>query len=638
MNKIFFLKALENKGNPSGGSACIQIAKTAVIDAGNLLAINQDELIEHVFLTHSHLDHVLDLPFYVDMNFTKFKQPLKVCAGKETIAAVKKHIFNNDIWPEFHRIQLPGSEHNAIEFVEISENTEIHLDDVSITPIKSLHTVECFGFIISKDANSIYFTSDTYTSDTLWHTINTRTDIKQVVVDIAFPSRMGQLAYDSLHMTPSVLKEGMKNLTRDDVIIHAFHLKLSFQGEIIREIKEQNLLGEKGRVLKDGTSVYFDPEHTIKTSLFLTEKEVLEVLFNTTSKISQEIDFKNTLHTLAKMVQTMLVAERCTLWIADYAQGCLWTKVAQGLNERITIPMNSGIVGKTLKEKRALIINDPYDHPDFNKEVDLTTGYVTKSIIAMPIYDSHKEQVIGVYQALNKQSNLDYSFNDADLKYLQLAATFTGQVYESMLLNQELEETQREIIYTLASVCETRSKETGSHVKRVAKYSRILAEALGMNEKQANILELGSTTHDIGKIAIPDAVLNKPGIYNARERTIMQAHAGIGYEMLKHSQRPILKTAATIAHEHHEKYDGTGYPRGLRGEDIDINARIVALADVFDALGSDRVYKKAWDLERIYVMLKEERGAHFDPQLIDLFFAHLDEILAVREKYQDDFD
>ncbi len=637
MNKIFFLKALENRGSPNGGSACIQITQTAVIDAGNLLALNQAELLEYVFITHSHLDHILDLPFYIDINFIKLQKPLKVCASQTTINALKSHVFNGDIWPEFHHINLPNNKGKAIEFVEIKEYQEIHLDDISITPIKSKHTIECFGFIISKNGNSIYFTSDTSSSDKLWHTINSRQDIKQVVVDIAFPSSMNKIAQSSLHMTPSILKEGMKNLTRDDVIIHAFHLKLGFQDEIIQEIQEQKLLGENGKILKDGTAVYFDPTFATKTSLFLTEKEILETLFNTTSKIAQEASFKNTLNTLAQMVQTMLVAERCTLWIVDYEQSCLWTKVAQGLDERISIPMSSGIVGKTLKEGRALIINNPYAHPDFNKDVDIATGYITESIITMPIYDSHKDKVIGIYQALNKQSNLDYSFNDTDLKYLQLAATFTGQVYESMLLNQELEETQREIIYTLASVCESRSKETGSHVKRVAKYSRVLAEALGMNEKQANIIELGSTTHDIGKVAIPDVVLNKPGIYDEEDRRIMNTHAGIGYEMLKHSQRPILKTAATIAYEHHEKYDGTGYPRGLSGEDIDINARIVALADVFDALGSDRIYKKAWDLERIYALLKAERGAHFDPQLVDLFFANLDQFLAIREQYQDDF-
>lgn len=638
MNKIFFLKALENRRSPSGGSACIQVTKRVTIDAGNLLSLDQNELLEYIFISHSHLDHVLDLPFYVDANYTKFKKPLKICAGKETIEALKTHIFNGAVWPDFHNIKLLNSDYKAIEFVEIKEEDEFEFDEITITPIQSFHTIECYGFIIRREDKSIYFTSDTASSDKLWNTINTREDIKQVVVDIAFPSRFDDLASASLHMTPKALKQGLKNLNRDDVIIHAFHLKSNFQEEITKEIKEYGLLGDRGKVLKDGTSVYFDPSHSAKTNLFLTEKEVLETIFNTTSKISKEISFENTLNTLSQMVQTMLVAERCTLWIVDYDKEVIWTKVAQGLDDRISIPMDSGIVGKTLQERKAFVVNDPYSHPDFNQEVDITTGYITKSIITMPIYDTHHEKIIGVYQALNKQSNVDYSFNESDLKYLQLAATFTGQIYESMLLNKELEDTQKEIIYTLASVCESRSKETGNHVKRVAKYSRILAEAYGLDEKECNIIELGSTTHDIGKVAIPDAVLNKPGVYDENDRKIMNEHSGLGYEMLKHSQRPILKTAATIAYGHHEKYNGKGYPRGLAGEDIELSARIVAIADVFDALGSDRVYKKAWDLERIYALLTEERGEHFDPNLIDLFFQNLDKILAVRNMYQDESD
>lgn len=638
MDKVFFLKAVENRRSPNGGSACIQIDKTTVIDAGNLLSLDQTELLEHIFISHSHLDHVLDLPFYVDTNFTKFKKALKIYAGAETISALKAHVFNGEIWPDFYNINLINSEHKAIEFIEIQENQEFTFGEITVTPIQSHHTVECYGFIITQDGNSIYFTSDTYSHNKLWNTVNNRKDIKQIVVDISFPSRLDQLALASLHMTPKVCSEGLKNLTRDDVVVHAFHIKSAFQDEIIQEIDDYKLLINGGKVLKDGTSLYFDPTLTAKTNLFLTEKEILSIIFNTTSKISAETNFENTLNTLAEMVQTMLAADRCTLWIVDYDEEVIWTKVAQGLQDKISIPMDTGIVGQTLRLKEALVINDPYSHPDFNKEVDIATGYVTRSIITMPIFDADRQKVIGVYQALNKQSNVDYSFNQADLRYLQLAATFTAQIYESMLLNKELEETQTEIIYTLASVCESRSKETGNHVKRVAKYSRLFAEALGMSEEEASIIELGSTTHDIGKVAIPDAVLNKPGPFDPEDRKIMNNHSGIGYDMLKHSSRPILKTAATIAHEHHEKFNGKGYPRGLKGEEIDISARIVGLADVFDALGSDRVYKKAWDLDRIYALLKEERGEHFDPKLVDLFFENLDKFLAVREEYQDKFD
>lgn len=209
------------------------------------------------------------------------------------------------------------------------------------------------------------------------------------------------------------------------------------------------------------------------------------------------------------------------------------------------------------------------------------------------------------------------------------------QVGHIRRLNDEIVDTQKEVVFTMGAIGESRSKETGNHVKRVAEYSRVFAVALGMGEEEADLVKQASPMHDIGKVGIPDAVLNKPGKLDEEEYRIMKTHAELGYNMLKHSERPILKAAATIAYEHHEKWNGRGYPQGLAGEDIHIYGRISALADVFDALGSDRCYKKAWDDERIFQLFKEERAEHFDPQLVDIFFKHLDAFLAIRETYRD---
>jgi response regulator RpfG family c-di-GMP phosphodiesterase len=202
-------------------------------------------------------------------------------------------------------------------------------------------------------------------------------------------------------------------------------------------------------------------------------------------------------------------------------------------------------------------------------------------------------------------------------------------------LQREIEETQREVVFTMGSIGESRSKETGNHVKRVAEYSKLLALHYGLNEKEAEMLKQASPMHDIGKVAIPDAILNKPGRFDEHERKIMDTHAELGYEMLKMSNRPLLKMAAVVAYEHHEKWNGTGYPNKLRGEDIHIYGRITALADVFDALGSDRCYKKAWEDEKIFNLFKKEQGEHFDPKLVDIFFEHLDEFLTIRDKFKD---
>ena len=202
-------------------------------------------------------------------------------------------------------------------------------------------------------------------------------------------------------------------------------------------------------------------------------------------------------------------------------------------------------------------------------------------------------------------------------------------------LQKEIEDTQKEVVFTMGAIGESRSKETGNHVKRVAEYTYLLAKYSGLPEKECEMLKQASPMHDIGKVAIPDAVLNKPGRFDEDERRIMDTHAQLGFDMLQSSSRPLLKMAATVAYEHHEKWNGTGYPNKLAGEDIHIYGRITALADVFDALGSARVYKPAWDDERIVKMFKEERGEHFDPNLIDIFFDKLDEFLLIRDSMKD---
>jgi response regulator RpfG family c-di-GMP phosphodiesterase len=202
-------------------------------------------------------------------------------------------------------------------------------------------------------------------------------------------------------------------------------------------------------------------------------------------------------------------------------------------------------------------------------------------------------------------------------------------------LGREIEETQREVVFTMGAIGESRSKETGNHVKRVAQYSYIFAKHLGLSEQECDLLKQASPMHDIGKVAIPDAILNKPGKLTPEEFEKMKEHAVLGYEMLKHSERPLLKAAAIVAYEHHEKWNGSGYPNATKGDDIHIYGRITALADVFDALGSNRCYKAAWDDEKIFNLFREERAEHFDPELIDIFFEHLDEFLSVRNKLQD---
>ncbi len=216
---------------------------------------------------------------------------------------------------------------------------------------------------------------------------------------------------------------------------------------------------------------------------------------------------------------------------------------------------------------------------------------------------------------------------------------FSGNIVialDNIRLNEVIEDNQREIMYRIGEIVETRSKESGLHVKRVALYTELLCELLGMDEDVIEEIKRASPLHDIGKVGIPDAVLNKPAKLDATEWEIMKTHTQLGHDMLQDSSLKLLKIGARIAISHHERWDGQGYPHGLSGENIPIEGRVVALADVFDALGSDRCYKKAWPLDKIMTLFKDERGKHFDPQLVDLMLSNMDRFLEIRDAYQDE--
>lgn len=166
-------------------------------------------------------------------------------------------------------------------------------------------------------------------------------------------------------------------------------------------------------------------------------------------------------------------------------------------------------------------------------------------------------------------------------------------------------------------------------MQRVSEICRIIAEKSGMTEKDVDLLQMASPMHDIGKIAIPDGILNFPGKLTDEDFATMKGHAHLGSEMLASSPRKVMQAAALIAEQHHEKYDGTGYPKGLQKDEIHVFARIVALADVFDALTNDRVYRKAFEPEIVVEYITDNRGKHFDPQFVDIFMENIDEIIAV---------
>ncbi len=200
---------------------------------------------------------------------------------------------------------------------------------------------------------------------------------------------------------------------------------------------------------------------------------------------------------------------------------------------------------------------------------------------------------------------------------------------------RKIEKTQSEILDCLAYAAEYRDMDTANHTVRVGWYSRIIAEKYGFRADELDLIQQAAPMHDIGKIGVSDSILLKPGKLTDDEFDKIKLHSEIGAEILSQSNARVMKCAKIIALTHHEKWNGKGYPKGLKGLKIPIQGRIVAIADVFDALSMDRPYKKAWSLEKILKLLKEESGEHFDPSLVQVFMDALPEILAIREKYQD---
>jgi len=216
----------------------------------------------------------------------------------------------------------------------------------------------------------------------------------------------------------------------------------------------------------------------------------------------------------------------------------------------------------------------------------------------------------------------------------ELLARINTHLTLSFLEEQKLQQTELELVYMMGTLADKHCEETSGHVQRVSEYSELIAKLLGYGEEQAELIKRASAMHDIGKVTTPDNILHKPSKHTDEEAVIMKDHAQAGYEILQKSKLPLMQVAAIIAHQHHEKWDGSGYPRGLKGKETHIIGRIVAFADVLDALSSSRKYKDGWNLDEIFAFLKSQRAKHFDPRITDLFMDNFGLFLEIRDRYQ----
>lgn len=299
----------------------------------------------------------------------------------------------------------------------------------------------------------------------------------------------------------------------------------------------------------------------------------------------------------------------------------------------IELPQGEGVIGHVIRSGEHRIVNNQRKDEYFSEDIGKALGFSVESSVYVPLKHSNNE-VYGAVQAINRLNGKP--FGEEELELLIFIALYCEETITSYFFEEELIRTQNDIVFLLAELGESRSKETAQHVRRVSYMTELLAKLIGLPHKDVYLIKSTSPLHDLGKVGIKDAILNKPGKLTDEEFNDMKQHTRIGHHILAPMQRKLLRIADYIALQHHERYDGTGYPEGLKGEEIHLFARITTICDVFDALANKRVYKPAWERGAIIEEFKKQRGRQFDPQLTDVFLEHIDRFYEILRAYPDE--
>lgn len=359
----------------------------------------------------------------------------------------------------------------------------------------------------------------------------------------------------------------------------------------------------------------------------------MKLLANFGSMVSKETKIDPLLEIIAVQVKTILGCDRCSVFIYDKKTNSLWSKIAIGLQHtEVRVPLGTGIVGHVAASGMSVNIPNAYSDPRFSKELDRLTGYSTKNILATPLKNI-SGKIIGVFEAINKFTR---AFTDEDEGILKLISSLAASAIENAKLYQRLSESQLETIYRLATTAEYRDQQdTAIHLRHISEYSSLIAQSMGLTQENIEIVRYASPLHDIGKVGIADAILLKPGKLTDDEFEEMKKHTLYGAKILANAESDLLRAACKIAASHHEKYNGKGYPNGLKGEEIPLFARIVSVADVFDALCMKRVYKPKWDPKDAHDFIMKQIGNDFDPSVAAAFDRIFPEILKLQQNTTD---
>ncbi|WP_178337884.1 HD domain-containing phosphohydrolase [Candidatus Avelusimicrobium facis] len=353
----------------------------------------------------------------------------------------------------------------------------------------------------------------------------------------------------------------------------------------------------------------------------LSADEKLNLLVEFGARISCELRLDKLLDIIAQQITRMLDVGRCTIYLKDAERNELWSKIAQGRgleHTEIRVPLDGETVTSIVaRTGQTINLADAYEDKRFSMAVDMVTDFRTHTLLAVPL-KNNSGKVLGVFQVANKADGSPFDKKDEGI--LLLLATLAASSIEIAKLYQDVHVAQLETIYRLAVTAEYRDQQdTRAHLKNISIISYLLALALGMSKKEAELIKNASPLHDIGKVALADNILLKPGRLTPEEFEIMKSHTIYGGRILEGAHSKVLQVAHKMSLYHHEKWNGTGYPKGLQGEDIPLEARIITVADVFDALCVSRVYKKAWKTDDAYLYILGESGKAFDPRIVAAF-------------------
>ena len=541
-----YVKILGSSGTKTknSGTTSFQISKEIIVDAGNIINIlgEQSQFVNHIFLTHSHSDHITDLPFLIEAFFETRTQPLIIYASKETISSLRKHTFNNEIWPDFSKIKLLHSDKKSLEFREITLYEEIEIDDYTIKAIHATHIEGSFGYVITKNKKESYLISgDTYINEDLINEINSNPKIKLLILECSFPNRLEKLAHDSKHLTPKLLDSLLNKLEKKNFQVFIYHIKHLYAEVIKDEIKELNLLKYGGKILEDGDVIHIN---TGEIESDMLDHKMFERIMDINLELASELDKDKLFDMILTLTRELTHCDAGTLYIKSNDKKYLDFKVVQnkslniymgGLKEEITwnslpLYLENGQENKSMVavvsalENKIINIPDVYIEKTYNfdgtKNFDKSTGYRSKSMLVIPLIN-HEGDVIGVLQLINKTDTGKeiISFNKSDETVIRALSAQAAMALTNSQLILSLENFLEAYISTIAKAIDAKSKHTLNHITNISKLAPRIAQAIHDDEtiykhiqySKNNIkeIELAAKMHDIGKISIPESVIDK---------------------------------------------------------------------------------------------------------------------------------